>query len=115
MPAPSVPGVWQLALGQATDGYRFSLEAFLLADFVSASHASPLLDLGTGCGVVALLLARRFPHARVIGMELQASLAAMARQNVVHNGVEAQVAILQADARLYCRALSRRRVWYRGV
>ena len=99
MPTPSVPGVWQLTLRQATDGYRFSLEAFLLADFVSASHASPLLDLGTGCGVVALLLARRFPQARVIGMELQASLAAMARQNVVCNGVEAQVTILQADAR----------------
>jgi tRNA1Val (adenine37-N6)-methyltransferase len=99
LPAPSVPGAWQLTLRQATDGYRFSLEAFLLADFVSAGHASPILDLGTGCGVVALLLARRFPQAQVIGMELQAALVAMARQNIVHNGAEAQVAILQADAR----------------
>ena len=99
MLAPSVPGVWQLTLHQAADGYRFSLEAFLLADFVSASHASPILDLGTGCGVVALLLARRFPQARVIGMELQGALAAIARQNVVRNGAKAQVAILQADAR----------------
>jgi tRNA1Val (adenine37-N6)-methyltransferase len=48
---------------------------------------------------VALLLARRFPQARVIGMELQASLVAMARQNVVRNGAEAQVAMLRADAR----------------
>jgi tRNA1Val (adenine37-N6)-methyltransferase len=99
LPVPSAPGVWQLTLHQATDGYRFSLEAFLLADFVSASHVSPILDLGTGCGIVALLLARRFPQTRVVGMELQAALAAMARQNVVRNGVEAQVAIVQADAR----------------
>jgi tRNA1Val (adenine37-N6)-methyltransferase len=96
---PSVPGAWQLTLLQATDGYRFSLEAFLLADFASAPTPFPLLDLGTGCGVVALLLARRFPLLRVIGMELQASLVSVARQNVLHNGLAAQVSLVQADAR----------------
>jgi tRNA1Val (adenine37-N6)-methyltransferase len=96
---PPVPGPWQLTLRQAPGGYRFSLEAFLLADFVSVTSASAILDLGTGCGVVALFLARRFPHVRVIGMELQASLASMARHNVVQNGLGAQVSIVQADAR----------------
>jgi tRNA1Val (adenine37-N6)-methyltransferase len=96
---PPVPGAWQLTLVQATGGYRFSLEAFLLADFVSAPSLFPLLDLGTGCGVVALFLARRFPLLRVIGLELQASLVSIARQNVLHNGLAAQVSMLQADAR----------------
>lgn len=96
-PSP-VPGAWQLTLCQDTRGYRFSLDAFLLADFVSAA-SSPLLDLGTGCGVVALLLARRFPQIRVVGLELQASLVAMARRNVVQNALEQRVDIVQADAR----------------
>jgi tRNA1Val (adenine37-N6)-methyltransferase len=96
---PPVPGPWQLTLHQASGGYRFSLEAFLLTDFVSVTSASAILDLGTGCGVVALFLARRFPHARVLGMELQASLASIAWQNIVHNGLGAQVSIVQADAR----------------
>jgi tRNA1Val (adenine37-N6)-methyltransferase len=96
---PPVPGTWQLTLRQAIGGYRFSLEAFLLADFVSVTSSSPILDLGTGCGVVALLLARRFPYARMIGMELQASLASIARQNVVQNDLGAHVSIVQADAR----------------
>jgi tRNA1Val (adenine37-N6)-methyltransferase len=99
VPLPPVPGAWQLTLIQGTAGYRFSLEAFLLADFVAATAPSPLLDLGTGCGVVALFLARRFPHSRVLGVELQASLAAVARQNVAHNGLAHQVDIVQADAR----------------
>jgi tRNA1Val (adenine37-N6)-methyltransferase len=96
---PPVPGAWQLTLSQATGGYRFSLEAFLLADFVSATSASPILDLGTGCGVVALLLARRFPQARILGMELQTSLASIAHQNVLQNRAASQVSIVQADAR----------------
>jgi tRNA1Val (adenine37-N6)-methyltransferase len=99
VPPPPGPGAWRLTLLQDTGGYRFSLEAFLLADFVPPTAASPLLDLGTGCGVVALFLARRFPHCRIVGVELQASLAAVARQNVVGNNLARQVSIIRADIR----------------
>ena len=91
------PGTWQLTLHQAPHGYRFALEAFLLADFVPARAAHPCMDLGTGCGVVALLLARRFPLARLVGLELQRSLAVLARHNVVCNGLEQRVSIVQGD------------------
>ena len=93
------PGTWRLTLHQAPHGYRFALEAFLLADFVPAPCANPCLDLGTGCGVVALLLARRLPHIRLVGLELQRSLALLARWNVVCNGLEHRVAIVQGDIR----------------
>ncbi len=96
---PDVPGVWQLTVQQPLHGYRFSLEAFLLADFVPAMAAGPLFDLGTGCGIVALLIARRWPLARLVGVELQASLALIAGHNVRHNGLECQVDIVQADVR----------------
>lgn len=99
MEAATVPGVWQLTIAQGTEDYRFSLEAFLLADFVSARLPGRLLDLGTGCGVVALFLARRFPHTGITGLELQGALLAAARQNVVGNGLEHQIALLRADVR----------------
>lgn len=99
MHTPPVPGAWQLTLSQGRGGYRFSLDAFLLADFVSVMSPLPMLDIGTGCGVVALLLARRFPQVRIVGLELQAPLVTMARQNVVQNGLTTQVDMLQADAR----------------
>ena len=95
----ATPGTWHLTLHQATHGYRFALEAFLLADFVPATAADPLIDLGTGCGVVALFLARRFPHVRLIGLELQRSLAVLAQQNVTCNGLEHRIGIVQGDIR----------------
>ncbi|GIX45799.1 MAG: SAM-dependent methyltransferase [Candidatus Tectimicrobiota bacterium] len=94
-----LPGAWRLTLEQPAAGYRFSLEAFLLADFVPPAAAGPCVDLGTGCGVVALLLARRFPALPLVGVELQASLLALARRNVVANGLAHQVALVQADIR----------------
>jgi tRNA1Val (adenine37-N6)-methyltransferase len=97
------PSTWHLTLHQPPHGYRFALEAFLLADFVPAPAPDPLIDLGTGCGVVALFLARRFPHLRCVGLELQRSLAVRAQQNVICNGLEHQIQIVQGDI---CQASS---------
>jgi tRNA1Val (adenine37-N6)-methyltransferase len=99
MDPAATPDTWRLTLHQSTHGYRFALEAFLLADFVSAIAPDPCIDLGTGCGVIALFLARRFPHLRWIGLELQHSLAVLAQQNVVCNGLEHRIDIVQGDMR----------------
>ena len=97
--SPDVPGAWRLTLHQNPHGYRFSLDAFLLADFVSSHTAGPVIELGTGCGVVACLLARRFPAASIVGLELQAGLAAVAQRNVAHNGLRRRVSIVRGDMR----------------
>src|SRR5882672_2171816 len=99
MDPSATPSTWHLTLQQPTHGYRFALEAFLLADFVPATAPAPLIDLGTGCGVVALFLARRFPHLCCVGLELQRSLAVLAQQNVVGNGLEHCISIVQGDIR----------------
>ena len=94
-----VPGAWQLTLQQPRQGYRFSLDAFLLADFVSADAAAPLIDLGTGCGVVALLLARRHGQGWIVGLELQSGLVRLAQRNAEQNCLRHRVDMLQADIR----------------
>lgn len=99
MQEPTVPGTWQLTVCQPTAGYRFSLDAFLLADFVSVSTPHPLLDLGTGCGIIALFLARRFPATSIVALELQEALVVAARQNVLQNNLAQQVRVVRADAR----------------
>lgn len=96
---PDVPGAWRLTLHQNPNGYRFALDAFLLADFVPPLATGPMIDLGTGCGVVACLLARRFPATAIVGLELQAGLAAVAQPNVTYNGLAGQVSIVQGDMR----------------
>src|SRR6266852_2675636 len=92
-------GTWHLTLHQAPHGYRFALEAFLLAGFVFATVAFLLIELGSGCVVVALFLARRFPHVYLVGLELQRSLAVLAQQNVTCNGLEHRLSIVQGDIR----------------
>ena len=96
---PDVPGAWRLTLHQNPHGYRFALDAFLLADFVPSHTTGPVIELGAGCGIVACLLARRFPAVSIVGLELQASLAALAQRNVVHNGLARQVSIVRGDMR----------------
>ena len=87
------------ALSQAKDGYRYSLDPVLLADFVSAESPAQIADLGTGNGVLPLLLAHRYPLARVVGVELQESLARRATRNVDGNGLGDRVQILPGDIR----------------
>jgi len=99
MEPPATSNTWRLTLHQSTHGYRFALEAFLLADFVPAPAPDPLIDLGTGCGVVALFLARRFPRLCCVGLELQRSLVVLAQQNAVCNGLEHRIGIVQGDMR----------------
>src|SRR3989442_12869466 len=95
----STPGPWHLTLHQAPLGYRFALEAFLLADFVPATVAAPLIYLGTGCGGVALFLARRFPHVYLVLLEIQRSLAGLAQQNVTCKSLGHRLSIVQGGIR----------------
>jgi tRNA1Val (adenine37-N6)-methyltransferase len=55
------------------------------------------LDLGTGCGVIPIMLAFRHPEVRVIGVEIQSSLSRLARQNVADNRLADRIRIVDKD------------------
>ena len=86
-----------LTLHQPEHGYRFSIDAVLLAALACPRPGDLVIDLGTGCGVVALLMARRDETLTIYGVELQAELAQLARQNVVSNRLEERVHVLEDD------------------
>lgn len=88
-----------LRIIQGRDGYRFSLDPVLLSAFARVPEAARVLDLGTGCGVIPLLLARQVPSAEVVGLELQAQLADRARRSVLLNGLADRVRIVEGDLR----------------
>ncbi|MFA6686847.1 MAG: methyltransferase, partial [Desulfuromonas sp.] len=90
-----------LQLIQAEKGYRFSLDPVLLAHFVTIKPGERVLDMGCGCGVIALLLARRVKDSEVVGVEVQAQQADRARRNVRLNALEARVQIEVGDIRTW--------------
>jgi tRNA1Val (adenine37-N6)-methyltransferase len=89
-----------LILRQHRLGYRFSIDAVLLAHFVQCSRGGmALLDLGTGCGVILLLLLYRYGNnlRPAVGIEIQSELAQRARENLLVNGFEERGAIIEGD------------------
>ena len=90
----------RVVVRQKKDGYRFALDAPLLADFIRTKPGERLLELGTGSGIIALLLGRR-KFARLTAIEIQPSLAALARRNVRLNGLQERIIVLRADLRRY--------------
>ena len=87
-------------------GYRFSVDAVLLAHGAARRPAARVLDLGTGCGIVPLLLAARRPGARIWGVEIQDALARLAAENVRENGLEDRIEIRNMDMREIDRGLT---------
>ncbi len=84
-----------LTVMQPADGYRFSVDAVLLAGY--AERAARVLDLGCGCGIIPLILAWRDPAVQCYGVEIQPELAQLAQRNAERNGLDTRIVILQQD------------------
>ena len=84
---------------QPRQGYRFSVDAVLLAHFLAPEPEVRILDLGAGCGVVSLILSHRYPTASLVALEVQPRLAEVVRRNVVINDLENRVTVIEGDCR----------------
>lgn len=85
---------------QKKRGYRFSVDAALLADFIQTKSADRCLELGTGSGVISLLLSiKSFSH--ITALEIQEALADLAMRNVRLNKLESRIRIVQTDLRRF--------------
>lgn len=85
---------------QKKKGFRFSVDAPLLADFIQTRESDELLEIGTGCGIISLLLSIK-PFKHVAALEIQGSLADLARRNVHLNHLEKVITVLNEDFRTY--------------
>jgi tRNA1Val (adenine37-N6)-methyltransferase len=91
------PGGLRVIQKQA--GYRFSLDPVLLCAFARIGRGERVCDLGTGCGVIPLLLAQTTAAGSILGVEVQADMADRARRSVLLNHLRARVTILHEDLR----------------
>lgn len=89
----------RLYCGQYRQGYRFSIDAILLAHFSQARPQTMLLDLGAGSGVIGLLASFLCPTATVTCYELQDSLVGLINYNIRKNRLGGRVKVGQGDVR----------------
>ncbi len=87
-----------LKIIQNKQGFCFGIDAILLSDFAKGmKKANLVVDLCTGTGIVAILLAGKTKAKKIIGVEIQRPCADMARRSVELNKLENRVEILNED------------------
>lgn len=88
-----------LIVHQQKDGYRFSIDSVLLAGLTRVENNDRVIDLGTGCGVIPLILTYRRQGSSCVGLEIQPELVRLARKNVAVNGMTDRITVLEMDFR----------------
>lgn len=92
-------GLKKLMIIQNPDFFCFGMDAVLLSWFVArrTRGALHMIDLGTGTGIIPLLLYGKTTAASITGLEIQAPLVEMARRSMALNGLTAQIKIIEGD------------------
>ena len=86
-----------LELIQNPSGFCFGVDAVFLSDFVKVKPGETVLDLGTGNGIIPILLSAKTSGKRFTGLEIQENTADMARRSVIYNHLEGRVDIVTGD------------------
>ena len=86
-----------LKIKQKKDGYRFSVDSTLLANFITSKKNDVLLEIGTGSGIISLLLCEKFNIKKIYGIEIQKNLYALAKTNVIKKGFEKKIVLINKD------------------
>ena len=82
---------------QKRNGFCFGMDAVLLAGFARVNPGERAIDLGTGTGIIPILLEARYEGEHYTGLEIQEEVAEMARRSVRLNGLENKVDIALGD------------------
>ena len=86
-----------LKILQDPDRFCFGMDAVLLSGFARCKKGSTLLDLGTGTGILPLLLSAKTQCSHLTGLEIQPDSADMARRSVAMNRLEDKIDIVTGD------------------
>lgn len=86
-----------LDIEQPKTGFRITQDSFLLAEFVLFKATNRIIDLGTGTGIIPLLLARKGTMQELIGLELQPDLVQLAEKNIQQNHLQNRISVVHAD------------------
>src|SRR3990172_6673719 len=90
---------------QKKKGRRFTTDSVLLARISTPKKYAKVLELGTGSGIVSIILSKRIPSLRITAVEIQEDMAKLAERNVNLNDVEPNISVLNSDIKELSKTL----------
>ncbi len=88
---------WDLKVIQGKRGYRFSIDSLLLAEFARLPERGVVCDLGAGCGVITMIVARKKPRLSVVGIDVQEVMIERAKRSAEINALSNRVCFVKAN------------------
>jgi len=82
---------------QKKDGFRFGEDAVMVSDFFKPTKNGKLLDIGTGTGIISLILSRDPKVDNITSVEIQEEMASMAKRSVEKNDLIEKIEVLNID------------------
>jgi tRNA1(Val) A37 N6-methylase TrmN6 len=89
-----------------TNEHRFGTDAFLLADFAKPRHKDNVCDLGTGCGIIPLVLEKRFSPNSILGIDIQPLAINQFQQYINLSNLQNKITALQGDLKTLPKSIA---------
>ena len=87
-----------LKIIQNEKGFCFGIDSVLLSDYAkNIKKDSSIIDIGTGTGIISLLLSKKSKAKKIFGIEIQKEVADMAKRSVLLNDLEEKIEIINKD------------------
>ena len=83
---------------QRTDGLTYGTDALLLASYINTKNKK-CIELGTGTGIISLLMLQRSKASRIHGIEIQEDFATLTKRNAAINSFDTQLTVINKDVR----------------
>jgi tRNA1(Val) A37 N6-methylase TrmN6 len=78
---------------QKREGYRFNIDSLLLVDFLNIKSSGKIIDIGTGSGIIPILISLKYKNLKLYALEVQEDLFDIAKRNFQINNVNVQIAL----------------------
>ncbi len=95
----TIDTIGSIKICQHKKGYRFSVDALILASFVNLKIINRAIDIGAGTGIIGTILAKKYSQAHITMVEIQPELVELAMQSVKLNKIESRTKIICMDAK----------------
>ncbi len=95
----TVDSIGNLKICQPLEGYRFTVDSIILANFINFKKLNKVVDLGAGTGIIGIIIAKRYPESKVELIEIQPELATLAKKNIELNKLADRVEIFCIDGK----------------